>query len=730
MKTIEGITRRDFLVGAAAGAVGVAALGVTAGCSDNAAVGSASAWDGSYKAGAYEAAAKGRFGDIRVESVFSDTAITSITILKSDETIEIAGSAIKYIPAAIIEGQTLNVDTISGATFTSNAILNAVADCVTEAGGSASALQSFDPAPSSKNVTSGTYRATAHGHHSNVEVEVVFGSDTIDSVKILSSGETFNLSESATSTIPQKIVENQSAGVDTVTGATYTSRAIMSAVENCAEQASGSTAVRAFDVRIPSEPWSTEAKTLDTDVVVVGSGIAGIAAALSAQDNGARVILIDKLPYWGGISQTCAGGMVHAGGTSQELIDEYVYYEVNMPAGIMKDVIPDPEYPNRDLMHVFAENSYPDVCWLEEKGATYTLFDNPISVLPPVVLHISTVEGPQDRKAPDCMGINFKIFLDGFTQKGGEIILECRATSLIVGSDGSVSGVNAIGKDGIYTINSKAVVLAAGGFGASNEMIKQYAPAYENEINVTAVGNTGDGIRMATDIGADVYDNAFFMGEFGHSWYSDYEMIHPYGDSITPATCLFVNPMGIRVNSETPNAYSAGSTYVNPDPTQRDYYWAISTPGTGAEGDYGKLMDEQIAAGNENFITAPTLSELARLMKITPNTLRYTISRYNSFCVNGADTDYFKTPSFLIPFTDDGPWYAAKCHMDYFGTVGGLKINTDAAVLGTNGTPIKGLFAAGENANGGFFNLCYMAGRSVANGLTMGRIAGASAAAL
>ena len=101
-------------------------------------------------------------------------------------------------------------------------------------------------------------------------VEVVLGESSIDSVSIAEEGETFNLSDGALTSIPAQIVEHQSTGIDVVTGATYTSRAIMTAVENALTEAGGEAAFRGFSARVLSEPWSTEEITVDADVVVVG----------------------------------------------------------------------------------------------------------------------------------------------------------------------------------------------------------------------------------------------------------------------------------------------------------------------------------------------------------------------------------------------------------------------------------------------------------------------------
>lgn len=100
----------------------------------------------------------------------------------------------------------------------------------------------------------------------------------IESVAVLASGETLHIGDAATGALPAQIVETQSVGVDVITGATYTSRALLGAVEDCLEQAGGREAVMAFSTPVPSQPWSTEEKSMEVDVVVVGAGLTGVSA--------------------------------------------------------------------------------------------------------------------------------------------------------------------------------------------------------------------------------------------------------------------------------------------------------------------------------------------------------------------------------------------------------------------------------------------------------------------
>lgn len=686
-----------------------------------------------YQAGAYTAAADGHNGPVMVEVVFSENAISSVTVTDHAETAGISDNALAQVPSAIVQGQSLAVDTVAGATITSNAILRAVEDCVTQAGGDVNALKSAAGAEYSKAVTAGTYTATAHGHHSDVKVEVKLTGDAIASVRIVEEGETHNLADPALKLLPDRIVEAQSIGVDVVTGATYTSAAIFAAVGDCIRQAGGDEAFAAFSVRVPSEPWSAEEKTITTDVVVVGSGLAGISAAIAAQDAGAQVVLLEKLPYYGGTSQTAAGGLSY-----NDDADAMYDYMMGRYAGIRQgDTNMGGEFPKPELVRVLAEQSAPMIQWLTEKGLAFDFINGLVSnhygyrnadgtVEDRVYLHQYATFNVGGAAAPDKSGIAFDTLMQGFFDNGGQLYLETAADSLITDASGAVVGVKAAGKEGKYTIHAKAVVLCAGGFGASEEMIEKYAPAYAGEVNTTLSSNTGDGIRMAADIGAAVYESGFMMGGSAQTVVTDKGMISPYSDPETPKTAVYVSPNGIRLNSEDPESYTNSMLHVNPD--SRDYYWIIinEANASAAEG-YMDILNENLSAGNERFFKADSLTELANAIRIPPTALAYTMNRYNALCNAGQDTDLFKNANYLVAM-EDGPWYAVKAYMQYFGTVGGVVSDETAAVLNEQGERIPGLYAAGENSNHGLFNLSYTGGYALTDCAVFGRIAGNSAA--
>ena len=270
------------------------------------------------------------------------------------------------------------------------------------------------------------------------------------------------------------------------------------------------------------------------------------------------------------------------------------------------------------------------------------------------------------------------------------------------------------------TITSEAVIAAV------KDLVEQYAPAYSGEYNTTMISDTGDAITMGLEVGADVYTSGFMMGGTGHTYMTEADPEATYADHTTPKTSVYLNPLGLRVNSEDPVSYTPSANYVNPD--GEDYYWAILNEEQAQSTGYIQYIDEIMANGGDAY-KADSLDELANMIRMPAANLRYSMNRYNQFCENGVDEDYGKSADYLVKM-EEGPWYAVKATMTYFGTVGGLVTNENAEVLTPEGTAIPGLYAAGEASNGGFFNMSYSGGFALSIDATMGRIAGTNAAKL
>ena len=253
-----------------------------------------------YQPGVYAGEAQGFGGTVAVAIEVSEEAILSAKVTADGETPAIGGTAAETLAAAILEAQSADVDAVAGATVTSNAVKEAAQKAIAAAKGEETAVVSLTP---------GTYTATQAGYQRrHVTVSVTVDEKSITDVQIVECTDNpITVTQAPCEQIPAAIVANQTYNVDTVTGATITSNAIKFAVKDCLEQAGGSAAFAA-----PVEkPEIVAGEDVHTDILVVGGGGAGMAAAVEAYSgetandaNGLKVMLIEKAGFLGGTTST------------------------------------------------------------------------------------------------------------------------------------------------------------------------------------------------------------------------------------------------------------------------------------------------------------------------------------------------------------------------------------------------------------------------------------------
>ena len=276
----------------------------------------ASACAYAYTPGTYEATAKGFGGDVKVTVTVDEEKITAVTAEGASETTGIGSNAIEQLPAKIVEAGSADVDGVAGATITSGAVKEAAAAAIAAAGGAAVEETAIAFTP-------GTYTGTAQGYNGVVELAVTFTENAIEAIEVVSHKETEHVGDVAFGILPEEIIAFTSTGVDVVSGATVTSNAILSAVQNAAEQAGcDAAALRKGAKEFAYEPQAAIEDTYD--VVVVGAGGAGMAAGAAAAQNGATVIVLEANVEMG-------GNTLVSGGSFQTVCDAYVF---------------DPENPN------------------------------------------------------------------------------------------------------------------------------------------------------------------------------------------------------------------------------------------------------------------------------------------------------------------------------------------------------------------------------------------------
>jgi fumarate reductase flavoprotein subunit len=294
---------------------------------------------------------------------------------------------------------------------------------------------------------------------------------------------------------------------------------------------------------------------------------------------------------------------------------------------------------------------------------------------------------------------------------GIEIMYETPATEVLM-EDGAVAGVKAVSKTANYTINAKAVIMCTGGFDANREMIDEYSPDASAAACQSSVGNTGDGIVMGIEAGADT---VFKGGVIGfRAINADFPFTHPVNSLMWMPT-LAVTDQGERFGNELIDYPIYFTNMVN---SGADKFYLI----------FGPDMAEAAATaiGMRKGFEADTIEELAEAAGMDVDTFTETFNRYQELAEAGNDED-FGNPA-IAPFPEEGPYYAVEMTKGTIGTMGGLKVDVDAQVIDTEGNPIPGFYAVGEVANGQFFDKEYPAsGTMLSMSTTYGRTAGTNA---
>jgi fumarate reductase flavoprotein subunit len=456
----------------------------------------------------------------------------------------------------------------------------------------------------------------------------------------------------------------------------------------------------------------------DFDVVVVGAGGAGMAAAIEAADAGASVVVLEAGKRPGG-STALSGGVFYAAGTS-----------VQAAAGIHDTVEAMYRYYmtfNRWnlepwLIRRFCAEAAPTLEWLLGLGAE----------IPVEGLYISGVEDTPRGHHVRGSGIAlFERLLGAAAARGVEIHSEIRVESLRF-EDGAAAGVAAQGAE----VRAGAVVLATGGYGANRELLAEFNPdvAEQDERWSFYFGSQtsrGDGIRMARALGAEIVGKNRLLVNASPGFSRDVADFHP-------PWLVFVNRAGQRFMDETwPYCIAGHRIEAQPDRLCFAIFDEPTRAGSPSRhpfadklgvGDFaysGDRLAEEAAKGR--ILQAQTLEELARKAGIDPAGLHGTIRAYNADVRAGTDRQFFKAGR--LATIETPPFYAAEVHAASFGaTSAGVRIDPDARVLRADAHAIAGLYAAGETAGGVLGERYVGGGNYIANALIFGRIAGRGAA--
>ena len=485
---------------------------------------------------------------------------------------------------------------------------------------------------------------------------------------------------------------------------------------------------------VPSIAASQIKERVTADIVVVGAGISGFCASLSAAEAGAKVVQIEKGAHYTarGFDNGCIDSKVHkAAGVKldkEEIIDECLRcanYRVD-----------------QRLLRLWADNSGAAMDWLvdhiQTEGMVARLNSDKIFPWGPYKHYPTAVCFPDAQG--NVMGGNVRIMphMEKLVKAGGvDLRYQHPAVQLVRVNGGRVTAVVAKNPAGDYTQFSarKGIILCSGGYDNSPEMMKKYLRPSDLRIRLYESPNkvsTGDGHNMGLAIGADMDEppHVFMVGS-GTLINNEnfYLLFHPF---------LRVDKLGQRyMNENVDYCRQANATSVLPGHfnwTILDGNWKDSLgeeygrESSGYVASLEKQMNEYI--GEHFILKADTVEDLARAMKADPAAFRATVDRYNELAKLKQDPDFGKSPEHLVAL-DKAPYYAINTGAFSLVTVSGLKINTKLQILDLGGNPIPGLYGAG-NVTGGFFSDTYprnVGGISHGRAITFGRLAALSAVA-
>lgn len=522
----------------------------------------------------------------------------------------------------------------------------------------------------------GKYVTRAMGLDNYVNVLTVFKDKKITECSVLSNDELNGVGSYAIERIPPLVVEKQSINIDAVSGATWSSKAILAAVTTAIESAGLNVAdFSAVDEAVEPEKTSQDASA---DVVIMGAGNAGLITALRLLEKGRSVIVFEKRDIPGGAMPMTYGGLA---GYASDLQKAYslggdTYKEDIIAEELVRlesRVVP--EYAREDgipYTTAMTLTGGPLIDWFHNMGVGF--------------MTASTTLAPGMYMGG--VGDTMLFIVNRIVALGGQIIYGTPVTELIKEGD-RITGVVAEGSDGItWNVSAKAVMLASGGFGGNKDLMAEYYPDYADFFINTHTGSTGDGLVLGLDAGAGVECMGRFLGAFLSAYSDKFELAFLH--STSPG--IMVNQNGDNIGDITyPNHTRMSEAASNPEHT--DFYYVMDDASA-------EMTRKSELFGFDTYKGMFEKSDMYHfdsveeaMEELSLPSLKDVIESNNA-CSLAGEPEFNREN---LPYIDirEGVWLM---HVDptVYMTTGGLKIDVDARVLTDDDTVIEGLYAAGD----------------------------------
>ena len=529
-----------------------------------------------------------------------------------------------------------------------------------------------------------TYSAKGNGYHGEMTVNVTIEDGKITDVELGDNHETNVVIDRAFPVIRERILEANTADVDSVTAATFSSYAIKTAVADAMQQAG----LEAPKVAMQNaEKTATERAAENCDIVIVGGGPAGLAAAVSAKQTNAdkNVILVEKLDILSGNGKFDMNffDMINTEAQKAAGNDEWVG-EAGL-AKFLEEKSSNGESAER--IQVWANEEYNLDAWLRAMG-----------------VELNYNYGGTNHMAEDNQ-YSGEVIQAGLEKAAAELGVDVRTGTKgvdLVMEDGTCKGVIVTNNAGeTYTINAASTIITTGGFCSNKELLAEYAPGYEVFNTSNQMGTTGDFVKIFEQ-------NGFKMENMGKmSFFSN--IIVPYRDLTGGAD------MNLLANSEgalLPNKSGMDrGTMIKEQPNGAAYY---ITDKTGYDSFY--RIRKHVGLGY--YAEGATIEELAEKLSINAEGLKASVEQYNADAAAGAENAQIAA----VPkraLDAEGPYYGVRVEAANHMTKGGVVCNENAQVLNADDTVVPGLYAAGEVT---------WQGGGYSESVCFGKVAGAQAA--